>query len=388
MEITYISVIDIISFIFILFNIFILLTLVRMHSKQKSIRVGYFIVVFIQIIIELLLSILFLIVIILSFLKENNKNEENTENEENKEKYNDKYLHIFPVLINFLYNIDILYNIQTIICLMKAKNKIESSDAFTSDDLSKSEEGGNSNISIDIKTYSFRRIHFISFFFSFIHSFIYALFILKVNPNMDWYFYFYDQEKKKLFYLFFFVFNIAFFILSIIYCFTRQKINETIKLKHYSIYCFIFSLISLIFPLKIILNNIIYEKGNENEDDEYEEGSKKVNEEITDIMACAYSFLLLLFFMENSYFRLNCYYVQNILSKKGNNCCSKFCFSIQILFTKIKISPPNFIDFNNTFLFHSLASEKDFYNEREKRLVSRTESIELNTSRSFSLTEA
>ena len=375
---TYISVIDIISFIFILFNIFILLTLVRMHSKQKSIRVGYFIVVFIQIIIELLLSILFLIVIILSFLKENEVIN------------NEKYLYIFPVLINFLYNIDILYNIQTIVCLMKAKNKIESSDAFTSDDLSKSEEGGNSNISIDIKTYSFRRIHFISFFFSFIHSFIYALIIFKEdqNPNMDWYFYFYDQEKDNLFYLFFFVFNIAFFILSIIYCFTRQKINETIKLKHYSIYCFIFSLISLIFPLKIILNNIIYEKGNENEDDEYEEGSKKVNEEITDIMACVYSFLLLFFFMENSYFRLNCYYVQNILSKKGNNCWSKFCLSIQILFTKIKISPPNFIDFNNTFLFHSLSSEKDFYKEKEKRLVSRTESIELNTSRSFSLTEA
>ena len=364
---TYISVIDIISFIFILFNIFILLTLVRMHSKQKSLRVGYFIVVFIQIIIELLLSILFLIVIILSFLKENEVIN------------NEKYLYIFPVLINFLYNIDILYNIQTIVCLMKAKNKIESSDAFTSDDLSKSEEGGNSNISIDIKTYSFRRIHFISFFFSFIHSFIYALIIFKEdqNPNMDWYFYFYDQEKDNLFYLFFFVFNIAFFILSIIYCFTRQKINETIKLKHYSIYCFIFSLISLIFPLKIILNNIIYQNGN-----------VEVNKEITDIMACVYSFLLLLFFMENSYFRLNCYYVQNILSKKGNNCCSKFCFSIQILFTKIKISPPNFIDFNNTFLFHSLASEKDFYNEREKRLVSRTESIELNTSRSFSLTEA
>ena len=382
---TYISVIDIISFIFILFNIFILLTLVRMHSKQKSIRVGYFIVVFIQIIIELLLNILFLIVIILSFLKEKEENKEKY-----NEKYKEKYLHIFPVLINFLYNIDILYNIQTIVCLMKAKNKIESSDAFTSDDLSKSEEGGNSNISIDIKTYSFRRIHFISFFFSFIHSFIYALIIFKEdqNPNMDWYFYFYDQEKDNLFYLFFFVFNIAFFILSIIYCFTRQKINETIKLKHYSIYCFIFSLISLIFPLKIILNNIIYEKGNENEDDEYEEGSKKVNEEITDIMACVYSFLLLFFFMENSYFRLNCYYVQNILSKKGNNCWSKFCLSIQILFTKIKISPPNFIDFNNTFLFHSLSSEKDFYNDREKRLVSRTESIELNTSRSFSLTEA
>lgn len=379
---SYISVIDIISFIFILFNIFILLTLVRMHSKQKSIRVGYFIVVFIQIIIELLLNILFLIVIILSFLKEKEENIEKY-----NEKYKEKYLHIFPVLINFLYNIDILYNIQTIICLMKAKNKIESSDAFTSDDLSKSEEGGNSNTSIEIKIYSFRRIHFISFFFSFIHSFIYALIILKEsqNPNMDWYFYFYDQYKTEFFYLFFFVFNIAFFILSIVYCFTRQKINETIKLKHYSIYCFIFSLISLIFPLKIILNNIIYEKGNENED---EKKIKKVNNEITDIMACVYSFLLLLFFMENSYFRLNCYYVQNILSKKGNNCCSKFCLSIQILFTKIKISPPNFIDFNNTFLFHSLANEKDFYNEREKRLLSRTESIELNISRSFSLTEA
>ena len=177
-NVTYISVIDIISFIFILFNIFILLTLVRMHSKQKSIRVGYFIVVFIQIIIELLLSILFLIVITLSLLKV---------------KDNKLYFYIFPVLINFLYNIDILYNIQTIICLMKAKNKIESSDAFTSDDLSKSEEGGNSNTSIEIKIYSFRRIHFISFFFSFIHSFIYALIILKEsqNPNMDWYFFLY-----------------------------------------------------------------------------------------------------------------------------------------------------------------------------------------------------
>ena len=353
-----ITIINIISILFILLNIFILLTICRIHSKKKNLRIKYFGVVFTQIILELLLNIIFLITIFFSLLMSTIQN---------------KYLYIFSVLINFLYNIDIIYNIQTIISLVIYKNKVDSNDVFSNDDTSKSDEFGNSN-TIDVKSYSFKKIHFFSFFASLIHS-IFFFFVFfdknKKEIEFDWYFFFYYKEEDNLKYLFLFVFNYIFVISSIRYCFVKQKINETIKLKHYSIYTFIISLISLIFPIKIILNKF-YKKN-----DLYEK-----------ITTPIYSFLILVYLFENSYFRLNCYYIQNILSKKGDKFCSKIEFGIKILLSKkIAIPTPNFIDFNNSFLFHSLSSPEDFYDDRDQKIMKGIEGSDGKTSKSFSLTD-
>ena len=354
-----ILIINIISILFILLNIFILLTICKIHSKKKNLRKKYFGVVFTQIILELLLNIMFLITIIFSLIMD---------------KIQNLYLYIFSVLINFLYNIDIIYNIQTIINLVKAKNQVDSNDVFSNDDTSKSDELGNSN-TIDVKSYSFTTIHFCSFIVSLIHSIIYFLIFFfnnktETETEFDWYFFFYNKNKDNLLYLLLFVFNYIFVILSIRYCFIKQKINETIKLKHYSIYIFINSFISLIFPIKIILNKFYNE------------------ENYVKITTVIYSILLLLYLFENSYFRLNCYYVQNILSKKGDKFCSKIEFGIKILLSKKIIIPtPNFIDFNNSFLFHSLSSPKDFYDDKELKIMKGIERSDSKISKSFSLTD-
>ena len=327
-----------------------------MHIRQKSIREGYFKIVFTQIILELLLNINILIIVILSFFLST---------------ININLFFSISTLFNFFYNIDILYNFQTILYLKGAKNRVYSEDIFTNtDDLSRSEDYRGSGLSIDLKRYSFRRIHLISFSFSIIHSIIFFIILFETkeneNPKLIWFFYFLDENKKNLFLLLIFILNYLYFILSIRYCCIRQNINESIKLKHFSIYCFLSSLIGLIFPSKIIINHFL---------------KKNLKTELIYI----YSFLFLFYLLENTYFRLNCYYVQYILSKKGIKFCSKIGFGIQILFSNIIVPSPNFIDFNNSFIYHSLSSENDFYDEKDKKLIKGLDNIDLNNSNSFSL---
>lgn len=357
------------SIVVIIFNLFTLLLICKMHIKQKSIREGYFKVVFTQIILELLLDIILLTIIILEIFSPENKS---------------KPIYILPTLFIFLYNIDILYNIQTIVRLSKAHITIDTIDAFNNDDDTQGEDLEiTKSKSIDLKVYSFKRIHILSFLLSFIHAFLYFYILFKYGDNnkieLNWYYYFLNKDETNLFYLFFFLFNYIFFILSIRYLCLKQEINQIIKLKHYSIYCFIISLIGLMFPIKIILNYIYYESLR----------NRKEKNIFEDILVYIYSFLFLAYLLANSLFRLNCYYVQFILSKKGKKCCSKFKFGLRILFTRIIVPSPNFIDFNNTFLYHSLSNEKDFYKEKDKRLmtaISSGISSDLNTSASVSFT--
>ena len=180
-----ILIINIISIVFILLNIFILLVICRIHSKRKYLRIKYFGVVFTQIILELLLNIIFLITIIVSFFLNNN--------------IQNRYLYIFSVLINFLYNIDIIYNIQTIVNLMNSKNLVDSNDVFSNNDDGSKSDLGTVN-TIEVNSYSVKRIHLFSFFISIIHSIIYFfLFFYKNEINQEreinWYFFFISKMK-------------------------------------------------------------------------------------------------------------------------------------------------------------------------------------------------
>lgn len=354
------TLINIISIIFISFNILILILICKMHLKQISIREGFFKIVFTQIIIETLLNLLFLIILILSEILGTIKK---------------KNLYILSSLFDFFFNVDILYNIQTIIKLINAKNKVDSDDIFSNRDSSRSEEIISNN-TIELETHSFKRINLYSFFFGIVHTVIYFIVIYKKDDNrtneqeFNWHFYFINGDKKNLLYLLFFIFNYFFVIQSIRYFFMKQKINEGIKLKYYSLYCLITSIISLIFPMRIVLNKTLKE---DKRDDE--------------ALVYMFSFLFLFDLIIIGFFRLNSYYVQFILSKTGNCFSSKLYFGIKILFTNIPVPSPNFIDFNNSFLYHSISSEKDFNNEKERQMKD-NDNDDLNLSRSFSFTES
>ena len=332
-----------------------------MHFKEISIRQGYFEIVFTQIILETLFNITIFAIVIISMIKE---------------PINDNCFYFISILFDIFFNVDIIYNIQTIIKLTQAKNKVDSEDIFISnEDDSDSVDRCGSTASIDLKRHSFRRIHLFSFLFSIIHSVIYFFVILKDDKNkkyeLNWYFYFIDKKQEKLWLLLLFIINYLYLGLSIRYCFLRQQINESIKLKHYSIYSIITSLVSLIFPLRIILNKFIR---NDN---------KKDDEELHYI----FCFIVLFYLLQNVYFRLNCYYVQYILSKKGNKFLKKLGFGLRILFTNVKISSPNFIDFNNSFLYHSLSREKDFDVKKDKkRKKGNINAEEIDNSKSYSFT--
>ena len=353
------QLLKIFSLIIIFINFFILITICLMHIRQISIREGYFYIIFTQIIFESLFNLTSIISIIISLIFKDNNN---------------KIFFIISLCFNFFYNIDIIYNIQTILYLIKAKNKVDSEDVYSNNfDLSRSEDYNKSG-SIDLKKHSFRRIHFISFFFTLLQSFIYSMLYFGMNKEEDminkekllkWYFYFIGNGN--LFYIIIFILNYFFVFFSFRYCCLKQKINGSIKLKNYSIYCFLSSITGLMFPSKVIINKIL--------------SKEKLDNNIFDII---YSILFLFYLIIISYFRVNCYYVQYILSKKSKNFCSKLKFGLKILFMNEKVPSPNFIDFNNSFIYHSLSSEKDFSFNEEKILLRNTINDDLNNSESFS----
>lgn len=356
------NLVKIIFIIVIFINLLILLTICKMHIKEISIRQGYFKIVFTQIIFEILFNLTIFVIIIISMIED----------------INEKCFYLFSILFDFFFNIDILYNIQNILKLFQAKNKVNSEDIFIdNEDDSNSIGRQGSTSSIDLKRHSFRRIHLVSFLTSFIHSIIYFFVIIKNKDNdkseLNWFFYFIDKKQNNLFLLLLFIINYIYFALSIRYIFLRQNINESIKLKNYSLYSFSTSLSSLIFPLRIILNKSI------------KKDDTKDNKDIQYIFCIVF---LVFYLFVSVCFRYKCYYVQSILSKNGKKFVKKLKFGLKILFTRINISSPNFIDFNNSFLYHSLSTENDFIVKKDKkRKKGNMNNEEIDNSKSYSFTE-
>ncbi len=329
------KIINIISIIVITFNLFVLMTIVRIHFKDSFYRKHFFQVLLIQIIFEFLMNLLILIAIIQTL--------------------NDaKVFSFLPMIVNFFYNCDMLYNSLTILFLINTKTKNDDTgDVYNNDDLSKTEDmiiipddnnnNYNNNSSIKLKKHSFKMTHFFSLFFSFIQTLLYHLLFINTHSNdLNWYFYFLSAEIKDFIGLTAFLFNYVFLFLSIKYCLLKPSLGIT-KLKYYSIYVLIFSCISLLYPLLIILN-ICGIKGEDKEDT------------IQIIIRIIYAFFFLCYLIITTLFRLYCYYVQNILSSSKSN---MFVFGLKILFTGQRLPQPKFIDFNNSYLIHSLSFEKD-----------------------------
>lgn len=321
------------SFIFI----FVYLLMIKMHAKEPFIRQGYFKVVFIQIIYEFIITILLLItpiiLIIYYFIQDNDSINKN------------KFLIFFPILFNFCSMNIIFYNILTLIHLTF---KSQNSENYSTDLESTNMTRDISNDSISFQKTSFKTIHLLSLFFTLIHSIIYFYILFSTKEKFEiqllFLFYVYIKEINPLFILIF-IPNFIYLLLSFPYLYksrNTEKISESIRLKNYSIYCFLSSLFSLIFPLAIF----IY----------------KIFENIKFIIYL----IVLVYLIFSSRFRINCYYVQTILMNKGKTILDKFRFAIAILFKNKTIPKPNFVDLNSNYIYHSLANINDFVKDIEK----------------------
>jgi len=149
--------------------------------------------------------------------------------------------------------------------------------------------------------------------------------------------------------LIFFFPNFIYFILSVYYfCLSmnKGKVTNHIYLKNFSIYCVFSSIVSLLFPITLIVNIKFIEDSEEQYIFHY-------------IILCGF----LVYIMVTCYYRVSCYYVNYILDSKGEGFLKRCAFGFRILFLCQKIQVPNFIDLNSSFILHSLANFNDFLRE-------------------------
>ena len=313
-----------ISTIVISFLIFMIyLTIFIIHIKKSILKKGYFTIVFTQIILEFFIILALLCISILSFI---DFKEDKTKN-----------------------ICDIFYNILSLFILI-FKNKKSDKEDLEYDLYDTEEKSGIEKIKIDESSYTIH--HIFSFLLSSIQTTLFYFFYLRTNNRIDihlWYYYFLGTENN-LKYLFFFCINVIYFISALAYFFKKDNINS-FKLKNYSIYCLVSSLLNFIYPAKIILLKIF---------------KNNINDRI---LTYIYFPLTLAYFMYTCFYRLNCYYVQFVLGSEKNHFCSKLLFGLKIIFVCTKIPDLNFADFNSNFLFHSLTGTidiKDIPNESKK----------------------
>ena len=325
----------IIGIIYLLNCIFLFLlncTICTIHIRQNIMRTNFFKVVFVQLILETSINF-FLIILILTILISHENN----------------FWHIiFHTIINFCINTDIIYNIIILIYLTFKKDE-EKKD--NDDENADREENINVRNSISFAKHSFKYIHITSLILGFAHTVIFIL--IKDNKKYNlgslgkWFYFFYPIETGFLKALIFIPYLLL-LIISFPYLFismNRLKITNYIHLRHYCINCIMGGIFGLVMPIaKICILNF------------------KNTEAPLLFFSSAY-FLLYLNCL--SFFRYNCYYVDHILSINGNEFLNKIKLFINLMFFRVEVPKPNFIDFNNPFIYHSLAYESDFQSNNQ-----------------------
>ena len=324
--------------IFLFFSLLINLMIILIHSKQNSIRKGFFNIIFVQIFLEVIINLSLLIMNIIYFIGIEIG----------------IWFIIFPILFNFGYVTNILYNIRILFYLMtlnKRKDELINYESNEEDNNKYDDDSKTSKrTNVDFISHSFKSFHIFCFLLSIIHTILYAinLFMHKNDiKNGKWkWFYYFMNGSKGIYRFAFFIFHFTFFFISLPYLFlslNKEKISEHILLKRFSIYCIVSSIVGLLFPVSIIL----YLKFEEKQEDIY--------------FIIMFAFILYLSF--TWFFRVNCYYIQYILGGDGKGFCKKFYMGFKILFCCKSIPSPNFIDLNSSYIYHSLANLNDFLTE-------------------------
>ena len=348
-EIKYFHWINITLIIFLFISFLIYLMIIIIHSKQKLLRIGFFIIIFVQIIMDsiitfslLIMNIIYLTGIIMG-----------------------KWFVVFPILFNFGYITNILYNIRIMIYLMTLNKRKDESVSYdlkddTDTDIDSEKVSKSRQSTIGFIPHSFNSFHYFCFSLSILHTIIYSINLFfdecPIEDLIKWnWFYYFMNGSNGVKRFGFFIFHYIFFIISVPYLIlslNKEKISDHILLKRFSIYCIFNSSISLIFPISLIFIEIF-------ELDKVDKENKVDIKIISFIILFAFIFYLYITW----YFRINCYYIQYILEKSGKNFFKKCAFGFRILFRCQSIPTPNFIDYNSSFIYHSLANLNDFLQE-------------------------
>lgn len=319
--------------IFYIINCLILfltnITFCFIHIRETFFHTNFFKVIFAQIILESLIS-LFLLLLVLTILFSG-------ENEE--------WHLFFHLVLNYCINTDLFYNIIILLYLNFNRNR-EGEETINSKNL---------RDSISFGRHTFKFIHIPSLCLGLVHSIIF-IFIrdtddYTIQSMGKWYYFFYPVEAKLSTIIFLFPFLLL-FILSILYKFVSKNklsITNNIHLTHYCINCLICGALCTVMPIIKVA------------------GESVKNSEFIVLLFSSAIFLLYLNCL--CLYRFNCFYLNDVLSNNGKDFKNKIKLFLNLMLFRVEVPKPNFLDYNSTFIYHSLAYESDF-SSVDKRLLS------------------
>ena len=325
-DFNYIIIIGIVYIINCVFLLLINITLFLIHIRESFFLMNFFQVIFLQIILETLTPFFILILVLTILISKENK---------------EWYL-AFHILINLSTITDVMYNIIILMYLTFRFNKKKNENNNISNII-------NSSRVIELEKYSFKFIHITSFCIGAVHTILLGLFCDKneyaIKSFNNW-FYFFCPIEASIPTVFFFIPFFMLFVMSIPYKFASQdtlKITNYVHLNHYCINCMILGILGIIMPIVKLASMSLKNSGL-----------------LVSIFSSAF-FLLYLNCL--CLFRFNCMYVDNLFGEDAKGFIDKIKMFFNLLFCRIEVPKPNFIDFNNTFIQHSLAYESDFNND-------------------------
>lgn len=328
----------VIGTLYILIGIFLFLinfTICLIHIREPLLHSNFFKVVFAQLSLEALIDLILIILNLIIIISADNK----------------VWHIVFHTILNFCINTDIMYNIVILIYLtfQRQEKKMDDDDK---------EENINCRASISLAQHSFKFIHITSMVLGLVHTIIFILIADKEDSNIDsmidWFYYFYpvktDAWKSLIFspFLLYLIVSIPYLCISL----NRLQLTNNIHLKHYCVNCIMGAIFGLLMPfVKVCISPLNLKNAG------------------VPLLIFSSAFFLL-YLIGLCFFRYNCYYIEHILSSNGNEFFNKIIFFINIMLFRVEVPKPNFIDFNNTFIYHSLAYESDLLGSNTQEVTS------------------
>ena len=330
--------IHIITIIISSFCFILSLLIVIIHINKSFLRQGFFKVVFSMSIFETFLNLNLIANAVIAILR--------------RKKEEPSYLVycIAGSIFNFLLTSIITYNIITLIVLYGQSTQKDSlSEKEIDEDKMHTSEAGK--YSIRIFNRSFLYIHLISIIVGVVHSTVLAVFHMYGNCLWNLYYIEFDLGVfHQLWNILIFLPHYVLVIVSIPYLFiswNKSKITEHIRLRHYAIYNIFLAIFCVVFPIGMLLASLW--------------GNKSTEWKIA--LKYSVSGFLFVLLLKSALYRVSCYYVQSILSNQGSDFCSRCLTGLKIFFCLTKIKDLSFVDYNATFIYHSLATTNDFLSE-------------------------
>ena len=260
-------------------------------------------------------------------------------------KKNIEWYIIFHLIINYTTISDIMFNIIILIYLTFRFTGQKNENSRLSERI-------DFRRSIEFDKYSFKFIHIISLCLGLAHTVVLFLFRDKndftIKSFSNW-FYFFCPIEASIPKVFIFTPFLVLFIISIPYKFVSTetlKVTNYVHLNHFCINCMILGILGIVMPIVKVASKNLDNSG---------------------FLVLIFSSAFFFFFLDClCLFRFNCMYIDNLLDENKKGFINKIKLFFNLMFCRTEVPKPNFIDFNNTFIQHSLAYESDFNNDEMK----------------------